>query len=51
MEIELVVVPWSSFNLMSYVISIFDIPGYVYIYLNNIITLTVTYTCGIMCVN
>ena len=49
MEIELVVVPLSSFNLMSYVISIliFDMC----IYLNNIITLTVTYTCGIMCVN
>ena len=29
MEIELVVVPLSSFNLMSYVISIFDICVYI----------------------
>ena len=29
MEIELVVVPWSSFNLMSYVISIFDMCIYI----------------------
>lgn len=49
MEIELVVVPLSSFNLMSYVISIFDMC--IYLNKNNIITLTVTYTCGIMCVN